>query len=49
LPDDVLAVRCTAIVGAAEALSAVMLRGEIDEPEAVATLFSLITSWLDQE
>lgn len=49
LPDDTLAVRCTAIVGAAEALSGVMLRGEIKEPEAVATLFSLITSWFDQE
>jgi AcrR family transcriptional regulator len=49
LPDDTLTVHCTAIVGAAEALSGVMLRGEIDEHEAVTTLFSLITSWFDQD
>ena len=48
-PMDVLTIRCTAIVGAAEALSGVMLRNEIEEREAVSTLFSLITSWFGHE
>ncbi|WP_035102370.1 TetR/AcrR family transcriptional regulator [Devosia sp. LC5] len=49
LPEEVLTVRCTAIVGAAEALSGVMVRSEIEEPEAVATLFSLIISWFSTD
>jgi AcrR family transcriptional regulator len=47
LDDHGLKVRCTAIVGAAEALSNLMLDGAIDEPEAAEALFSLIINWLD--
>jgi AcrR family transcriptional regulator len=41
-----LEVHCTAIVGAAEALSNLMVKGDIEEAEAATTLLSLITSWL---
>lgn len=43
---ETLTVRCTAIIGAAEAISGLMIEGKIEEPEAVVTLFSLITGWL---
>lgn len=49
LANEALVVRCAAIVGAAEALSSLMVGGEIEEAEAVITLFSLITSWFDRE
>jgi AcrR family transcriptional regulator len=47
LRDEALVLRCTAIVGAAEGLANMMVESEIEEGQAVATLFSLITSWLD--
>lgn len=49
LEDHVLEVRCTAIIGAAEALSGLMLDGRIDEPEAAETLHSLIIDWLSRD
>lgn len=49
LRKEALVVRCTAIVGAAEALAGLMVQGEISEPEAVAALFSLITKWFGEE
>jgi AcrR family transcriptional regulator len=45
LDDATLTVRCAAIIGAAEALSGLMVGDEIEESEAVATLLSLIRSW----
>lgn len=49
LNDPALEVRCTAIVGAAEALSNLMVEGDIGEAEAAATLLSLITSWFSEQ
>lgn len=42
LPERMLHICCIGLVGAAEALSRDMLRGRIEEPEAAATLTSLI-------
>jgi AcrR family transcriptional regulator len=49
LSDDALVVRCTAIVGAAEALSSLMVEREIEEAQAETTLFSLITNWFGKK
>lgn len=44
LPTDELSLRCTAILGAAEAISLELLRGHIDERRASATLATLVTA-----
>lgn len=44
-----LEVRCTAIIGAAEALSGLMLESRVDETEAAETLHSLISDWLGED
>ncbi|AZO76731.1 MULTISPECIES: TetR/AcrR family transcriptional regulator [unclassified Bosea (in: a-proteobacteria)] len=44
LPADELSLRCTAILGAAEAISLELLRGHIDEGRASATLATLVTA-----
>jgi hypothetical protein len=44
LPPDELSLRCTAILGAAEAISLELLRGHIDEGRAAATLARLVTA-----
>ncbi|MCE9671721.1 TetR/AcrR family transcriptional regulator [Myxococcus stipitatus] len=46
LPRDTLRQRCVGIIGAAEAISREMLRGEVPETTAAATLSSLIVAWL---
>jgi len=46
LPRDTLRQRCVGIIGAAEAISREMLRGEVPEATAAATLSSLIVAWL---
>jgi len=44
LPPDELNLRCTAILGAAEAISLELLRGHVDEERAAATLATLVTA-----
>jgi AcrR family transcriptional regulator len=46
LAKKALRLRCVGIIGAAEAISRDMLRGQISEAEAAATLGSLMVSWL---
>lgn len=46
LPSTELRLRCVGIIGAAEAISREMLRGNLDEAAAAAVLQSLIVRWL---
>ncbi|MCH8503618.1 MAG: TetR/AcrR family transcriptional regulator [Ectothiorhodospiraceae bacterium] len=48
LPDQELHLRCTALIGAAEALSREMLRGRTTEADAAACLSALIVSSLSR-
>ncbi len=46
LPDTKLRLRCVGIIGAAEAISREMVRGNLDEAAAARVLQSLIVNWL---
>jgi len=46
LPEDELRRRCVGILGAAEAISREMIRGEATEDQAVASLAGLMVAWL---
>lgn len=47
LPAEVVTRRCVGIIGAGEALSDAMVRGQVTKQEAVADFKALITAWLE--